>query len=148
VAARRGLKTELCEALSGLVDEKERRVAINQAFDTAKLYQGPYLPNAPDLLLGFNHGYRTSWDCATGMVSGPVFEDNVKAWSGDHCVDPRLVPGVFFCNRGIDVDDPALMDIAPTALELFGLKPPGHMEGKPLFAKTSFGGNGEGGEKA
>jgi predicted AlkP superfamily phosphohydrolase/phosphomutase len=142
------LKTELCEALSGLVDEKERRVAINQAFDTAKLYQGPYLPNAPDLLLGFNHGYRTSWDCATGMVSGPVFEDNVKAWSGDHCVDPRLVPGVFFCNRGIDVDDPALMDIAPTALELFGLKPPGHMEGKPLFAKTSFGGNGEGGEKA
>ena len=25
-----------------------------------------------------------------------------KAWSGDHCIDPRLVPGVFFCNRTID----------------------------------------------
>jgi predicted AlkP superfamily phosphohydrolase/phosphomutase len=95
---------------------------------------GPYLGNAPDLLVGYNHGYRVSWDCATGIVAGPLFEDNVKAWSGDHCVDPRLVPGVFFCNRPIDVADPALIDIAPTALKLFGISPPAHMEGTPLFA--------------
>ena len=56
-------------------------------------------------------------------------------------MDPRLVPGVFFCNRGIDVEDPWLMDIAPTALKLFGLEPPGHMEGKSLFAMESFAGN-------
>jgi hypothetical protein len=36
------------------------------------------------------------------VVAGPVFEDNVKAWSGDHCIDPRLVPGVFFCNRTVE----------------------------------------------
>ena len=95
------------------------------------------LGNAPDLLIGYNDGYRTSWDCATGVVSGPVFEDNVKAWSGDHCVDPRLVPGVFFCNQAIDDDDPALIDIAPTALRLFGLEPPAHMDGKALFSKTA-----------
>ena len=65
--------------------------------------------------------------------SGPVFEDNVKAWSGDHCVDPRLVPGVFFCNRPIDAEDPGLVDIAPTVLRLFGLEPPAHMDGRPLF---------------
>ena len=68
-------------------------------FDTATLYDGPYLENAPDLLIGYNAGYRMSWDCATGVVAGPVFEDNTKPWSGDHCIDPRLVPGVFFCNR-------------------------------------------------
>ena len=53
-----------------------------------------------------------------------MFEDNAKAWSGDHCIDPRLVPGVFFCNRAIDTDEPALIDIAPTALRLFGIEPP------------------------
>jgi bisphosphoglycerate-independent phosphoglycerate mutase (AlkP superfamily) len=74
------------------------------------------------------------------VISGPVFEDNVKAWSGDHCVDPRLVPGVFFSNRKIDVEDHALVDVAPTALRLFGLVPPKHMEGKPLFDMTSFAG--------
>ena len=129
------LKAELISRLSGLRDEGVGEIGINEAFDTSKLYQGPYLANAPDLLIGYNRGYRVSWDCATGVVAGPVIEDNTKAWSGDHCVDPRLVPGVFFCNRPIDRQDPALIDIAPTALELFGLQPPAHMEGRPLFER-------------
>ena len=67
------------------------------------IHQGdPTCVNAPDFIIGYNAGYRTSWDCATGMVSGPIFEDNVKAWSGDHCVDPRLVPGVIFANHALD----------------------------------------------
>ena len=83
---------------------RRRRSAIREAFDTAKIYAGPYLENAPDFIIGYNAGYRISWDCATGIVSGPVFEDNIKPWSGDHCIDPRLVPGVFFCNRTVDAD--------------------------------------------
>ena len=57
----------------------------------------------------------------------------MKAWSGDHGVDPRIVPGVFFCNRPIDVDDPHLVDLAPTALQLFGIEAPAHMDGRVLF---------------
>jgi predicted AlkP superfamily phosphohydrolase/phosphomutase len=127
------LKAELVGRLTGLLDEETGETAIREAFDTAKLYAGPYLENAPDLLLGYSRGYRASWDGATGVVAGPVCEDNVKRWSGDHCVDPRLVPGVLFCDRAINRDDPALIDIAPTALWLFGLEPPGHMDGKSLF---------------
>jgi hypothetical protein len=120
-----------------LVDEEEGEVGIREAFDTSKLYRGPYLENAPDVLLGYNAGYRVSWDCATGVVSGPVFEDNVKPWSGDHCIDPRLVPGVFFCNRPVDRDDPALIDIAPTALHQFGIEPPAYMDGRPLMTEDA-----------
>jgi bisphosphoglycerate-independent phosphoglycerate mutase (AlkP superfamily) len=61
-----------------------------------------------------------------------VFEDNMKPWSGDHCIDPRLVPGVLFCNRAIESDHPALIDIAPTALKLFGIEPPSYMDGRAL----------------
>jgi len=129
------LKDELVARLSGLRDEERSYVGIREVFDTAKLYQGPYLREAPDLLLGFNEGYRTSWDGATGMASGQVFEDNVKAWSGDHIVDPRLVPGVFFCSEPIDTPDPGIVDIAPTVLRLFGLEPPAHMDGRPLFER-------------
>ncbi len=138
-AEAQALRDELVAKLSGLVDDEAGEIGITELFDTAKLYEGPYLDNAPDLLFGFNSGYRTSWDCATGVVTGPVFEDNAKAWSGDHCVDPRQVPGVMFCNYPIDDDDPALMDMAPTALELFGIEPPAHMDGKPLFgSQTEF----------
>ena len=123
------LKAELIEKISGLRDEEKDEIGINELFDTHKLYQGPYVGNAPDFLVGYNHGYRVSWDCATGMISGPVFEDNIKAWSGDHGVDPRIVPGVLFCTHKIDDGDPALMDIAPTAMRLFGMLFPAHMEG-------------------
>ncbi len=127
------LKAELIAKLNGLGDDEKGEVGITEVFDTAAIYHGPYKGNAPDLLIGYNSGYRTSWDCATGVVAGRVFEDNVKAWSGDHCVDPRQVPGVIFCNRPIDKEDPALIDVAPTALELFGLEPAPHMEGRSLF---------------
>ena len=133
------LKTELIGKLSGLVDGETGDVSIRELFDTSMLYSGPYLENAPDLLVGYNHGYRVSWDCATGMIAGPVFEDNVKPWSGDHCVDPRLVPGVLFSSRPIDIADPALVDIAPTALRLFGIDPPSYMEGQPLFRVSTEG---------
>ncbi len=129
------LKREIVERMSGLVDEAAGEVAINEVFETAALYRGPYLGQAPDFLVGYNHGYRISWDGATGVVAGPVFEDNVKAWSGDHGVDPRQVPGVLFSNHPIDRGEAALIDIAPTALELFGLEPPAHMDGEPLFAR-------------
>jgi predicted AlkP superfamily phosphohydrolase/phosphomutase len=132
------LKAELKKGLDGLVDGEKGVVAVNEAFDTDVLYRGPYKGNAPDLLIGYNHGYRISWDCASGVVAGAVFEDNVKAWSGDHIVDPRLVPGVFFANHSIEKDDPAIIDLAPTALSLFGLTPPAHMEGRPIVDGNSF----------
>ena len=126
------LKAEIIERLNGLRDVERDATAISAAFDTLTLYAGPYAGNAPDLLIGYNTGYRVSWDGATGIVAGPVFADNTKAWSGDHCIDPRLVPGVFFCNRTIETPDPSLVDIAPTALRLFGIEPPAYMDGRPL----------------
>jgi predicted AlkP superfamily phosphohydrolase/phosphomutase len=128
----RALKAELIGKLTGLRDEAGGDIGVREAFDTRALYEGPYSENAPDLVIGYNAGYRTSWDCASGMIAGPVFEDNTKAWSGDHCIDPRLVPGVLFCNRTIaDTRDLSIVDIAPTALRLFGLEPPPHMDGRP-----------------
>ena len=127
------LKADLVTRLSGLRDDEKGEVGIREAFDTGALYQGPYVREAPDLLIGYNAGYRASWDCATGVVAGPVFEDNTKAWSGDHTVDPRLVPGILFCTHSVDAEDPGLIDIAPTVLKLFGQTPPPHMDGRPLW---------------
>ncbi len=133
------VKERIIAKLSGLMDESRGVVGINEVFDTKVIYEGPYSENAPDLIIGYDNGYRISWDCASGMVAGPVFEDNVKAWSGDHCVDPRLVPGVLFSNVAISKDrEPTLLDIAPSALTMFGVTPPKHMEGAPLFTRASF----------
>ena len=132
------VKDSIVAKLSGLKDDERNQLGINEVFDTTKVYRGPYSENAPDLIIGYNAGYRISWNCASGMVAGPIFEDNVKAWSGDHCIDPRLVPGVLFCNYTMEERKPALIDIAPSVLKMFGLKPPKYMDGKPLFKKQEL----------
>lgn len=127
------VRRELIAGLKGLRDEERGGECIRAVYSADAIYQGPYLGAAPDLVVGYNEGYRTSWDAAIGKISAQVIEDNSKAWSGDHAVDPLLVPGVLFCNRKIDAADPGIEDLAPTALSLFGLEPPAWMDGKPLF---------------
>ena len=139
-AEANALKADLIRALGGLRDtEAEGTVAITEVFDTAEIYSGPYLANAPDCVVGYNSGYRHSWASASGAAAGAIFEDNDRPWSGDHCIHPQLVPGVIFCSRKIDATDPGLMDIAPTALRLFGIDPPSYMEGQSIFRFTAAG---------
>jgi len=130
------LKEELVSKLDGLVDPASGRIGITGAFDSDIAYAGPYVDNAPDLIIGYGEGFRASWDSVMGKVTGRVFEDNLKAWSGDHCIDPRLVPGVLFSNHKIADEKPAIVDVAPTILKLFGLGLPVHFDGKPWTVAT------------
>lgn len=132
------LKAELRRKLDGLTDPSSGRVGITGVFDCDTVYAGPYVDNAPDLIIGYGEGFRASWDSVTGRVTTQIFEDNLKAWSGDHCVDPRLVPGVLFCNRKISDEKLAIVDVAPTILKLFGLERPSHLDGRAwTIAETS-----------
>ena len=126
------LQAEIIRRLGALRDA-DGSVPIRNVYATASLYRGPYLEAAPDFIVGYNEGYRCSWEGAVGKVSAEVIEDNHKAWSGDHCVDPVLVPGVLFSNRKIAAGDPGIEDLAPTALKLFGVEAPAWMEGKALL---------------
>ena len=131
---RAALKAEIIGQAARPARRREAAtIGVREAFDTAAIYTGPYLENAPDLIIGYNAGYRTSWDCATGVVSGPVFEDNTKAWSGDHCIDPRLVPGVFFCNRKVERRAATCRSSTsrPRRCGCSASTPPAHMDGRP-----------------
>ena len=127
------LKQRIIEGLSGYRDEACGEVAVNEVFDNQKLHpSGPYRDSGPDLIVGYNRGYRASWEGAVGRTTDSVISDNTKSWSGDHCVDPRLVPGVLFSSRKIASDDPGIMDLAPTILTQFGVDPPSYMTGVAL----------------
>ncbi len=126
---------ELKAKLEALVDPESGVRCIRKAEIAVAVNDGPYRLDAPDILVGYEGGYRNSWECATGAVTPEVFKDNTKSWSGDHCVDPSIVPGVFFCNRPIREDAPHIMDIPYTCLEVFGVTPPKYMQGRMLFAR-------------
>jgi predicted AlkP superfamily phosphohydrolase/phosphomutase len=132
-AEYKALKEELIAKLKALVDPQTGKRCILDVFAAADVFDGPYRFDAPDLILGYDGGYRNSWDCATGAVPKETFSDNTKSWSGDHCVDPRIVPGVFFSNMAITSEAPNILDVAPSVLTLFGQAVPKYMQGQPIF---------------
>ena len=118
--------------MSGLGDPARGQIAIRSVLTREQVYSGPYTAEAPDLLVNFAEGYRVSWATALGGVPAGHFEDNRKKWSGDHLIDPALVPGVLLMNRPFR-DDAGLIDLAPTILAALGLKPTPVMEGGMLL---------------
>jgi predicted AlkP superfamily phosphohydrolase/phosphomutase len=127
------LRAELRGRLSHLLDEAEGEVAIQAVYESNRIYRGPYIDAAPDLVVGYAPGYRASWGAAVGKVTAAVFDDNNKCWSGDHCVDPSAVPGVLFTNEHCEAPNPGIEDMAPTILRLFAIDPPTWMEGRELL---------------
>ena len=124
------LLDQLEDDLLAMIDERNGRSPVRLAFRTADEWQGPNLENAPDIVVGYDWGYRTSWDSPLGQFPREVFVDNDETWSGDHSIDYRLVPGVLLSNRPIALEDPALYDLTIAVLDEFGVAPVPEMIGE------------------
>jgi predicted AlkP superfamily phosphohydrolase/phosphomutase len=127
------LLEEIKSKLLAVRDPENHQPAITRVDKASEVYQGPYARNGPDLLVGYNRGYRAGWQTILGNFPAEVFENNGNPWSGDHCMDYTLVPGVLLSNRAIDAANPALTDIAPTIFAEFGIPQPGGMMGHSVF---------------
>jgi len=123
---------ELSERLKGFRDPLDGKNIVRNVYASPDIYTGACVDSAPDLYVGFEPGYRASWQTALGGVPAALVEDNARKWSGDHLVDPSCVPGVVFSNKKILKKDPSVLDIAPSVYALFGVRANG-MDGKDLF---------------
>jgi predicted AlkP superfamily phosphohydrolase/phosphomutase len=127
------LKEEIASSLLSLVDGQEGGPVVSRIFNPDNEFSGPYRSEGPDLIVGLAEGYRISWNCARGKKGDAIIEDNTRSWSGDHCIDPALVPGVLFTTLRCGTENPNIVDIAPSILRLFGIDPPGYMTGRDIF---------------
>lgn len=127
------LSAEIASELQALTDPDNGYAVVRRAYRSDEVYKGPEAAQAPDLLIGFERGYRSSWQTALGGVPKGLIEDNLKKWSGDHIVDPELVPGILLVNRRLSLTNPSLADIAPTILKQVGAAVPETMDGKVLW---------------
>ncbi|UCD84341.1 MAG: alkaline phosphatase family protein [Deltaproteobacteria bacterium] len=129
----RRVKQEIAELLTQLKDPKTDELVVKAVYAREDIYRGPYLEDAPDLIVGMRRGYRMSWQSAIGGTPEGLFEDNMKKWTGTHIIDPYYVPGILLMNQRINVENPRSIDIAPTVLACFGLSRPAEMEGTSLL---------------
>ena len=127
------LVREITQKLEALIDPKTGERAVLRAFISKDTYRGKNLEMAPDIVLGFNQGYRISWQSPLGGFPREVFEDNASKWSGDHMSAPDILPGIVFANRKIAAEAPALHDVTSTVLGVFGVETPAEMIGKNIL---------------
>ena len=97
---------------------------------------GAFAARAPDLVIGYRRGYRSSDESALGAVGDRVFQKNTETWSGDHCMDPAAVPGLVAATLPIaeSTTRPGLADLAPTILHYFDIAPPVEIKGRALLS--------------
>ena len=132
-AEKEALVREIAYKLENFQDPKTGENPVLRAFVAKDVYQGPYVEEAPDIIVGYNYGYRSSWATPLGRIPKEIVEDNTAKWSGDHCMAPEVIPGILLANRKIKVKSPALYDLTPTFLQIFGIEKPTEMIGKPIF---------------
>jgi predicted AlkP superfamily phosphohydrolase/phosphomutase len=85
---------------------------VQQVYLAEEELSGPLAANGPDLLIGYAPGYRASSQTGLGLWGLTTTEANKDHWGADHCFDAQSVPGVLFCNHGLqDYPEPSFMDM-------------------------------------
>jgi predicted AlkP superfamily phosphohydrolase/phosphomutase len=142
------LEREIAAALEADVDPDTKKPFVKKAYLARDIYpdRGKNMregdrDNSEDIVLGFQEGYRVSWESTLGgfthdvgdvehlLDKGHFLVPNRQKWSGDHCsVDPSLVTGIFFSTQRFqaptDAPVPDVRHCAPTILQYFGLAIP------------------------
>ncbi len=126
------VSNNIIRKLIELKDPEDGKSAVRNVYKNKGIYSGNRINNSPDLIVGFEDGFRASWQTAVGGAPPEIMEDNLKKWSGDHIVDPSIVPGIFLTNLDTNNSSPCLLDIAPTVLSCFGMSAQG-MDGSTLL---------------
>jgi len=132
-AEKEEIVNDIIKKLEDFKDSKNNKKVITHAYKREEIYHGDYVKDSPDIVIGFEPGYRMSWQSAIGGLTQEPVIDNLKKWKGDHIVDPSHVPGVLFTNFKTNNENPSLIDIAPTTLSLLNLDIPKEIDGKNLI---------------
>jgi predicted AlkP superfamily phosphohydrolase/phosphomutase len=130
---RRPLLEEIKAKLEALRDPQSGERVVSTAYISEDTFSHDYLNRAPDIVVGFNKGYRSGDGSALAELSAETVADNMDWWSGDHLIDPKLVPASFISSFPINKKVPAIIDVAPTILKYFGSDHKPSFKGKSLI---------------
>jgi predicted AlkP superfamily phosphohydrolase/phosphomutase len=130
---KENLVREIARKLEEFTDPKTGEKVVLKAYVARDVYSGAHVDEAPDIVLGFNRGYRISFKSPLGQVPKDVLEDNRAKWSGDHMGAAEIMPGILLTNQPFKAESPALYDLTATIMDVFGIEKPEGMIGKTIF---------------
>ena len=137
-AERERVIADLTSRLLDWADPANGAHVVRRVYRREEVYSGALRDLAPDLVIGYERGYRVSNPSALGEVPPGILEDNSNRWSGDHCIAADAVPGVVLSNRPITRGD-----VSPARHRSDGargvLDPRARRDDRPSFSRTLEG---------
>ncbi len=127
------LAAEITAKLLAWRDPQGHRTAVRRVVRAREAYSGDRLAEAPDLIVGYDAGYGCSEESTLGEITAEVVADNVHGFTGNHLMDPEVVPGVLLVNRKLPAAGHDLTDVTVTLLQQFGVRPAEGMVGTPFL---------------
>jgi len=124
------LVADLCDLLMTCTDPATGLPAVESAVPKGRLYHGPYLDAAPDIVVTFRHdSVLDGLKCGDVVVTRPSHRDIHVAQHRPYGI---LLAGGRGIRPGVLPQAPALADLAPTVLHLLGLPVPTGLDGRVL----------------
>jgi predicted AlkP superfamily phosphohydrolase/phosphomutase len=124
-----GARDQVIAALLALEDPAGRKPVV-WARRREEVYQGPYLEEAPDVVVLFDPDFKGS--SGLGNVFDPVPESILAEYSGVHAMEGIFAvagPGV---RPGIDLGVREIVDVSPTLLALISAPIPADIDGRAM----------------
>lgn len=114
---------ELKKALLATRDPQNGQPAVTKVYIAEEAYDDRgYLDIGPDMQVGYAEGYRGSNETALGELTPDVITDNLEPWSGDHCMDHEVVPGILLTNKKLPKPAKSLEDLAAAIVAELGVE--------------------------
>jgi len=128
-----GVMARLSDELRAFTDPADGKPIVRRVIRGKDAYHGSRVAEAPDLVVGYDVGYGASDETTLGEVTPEVIADNRSRWSGNHLMDPEVVPGILLSNRKVVGEGHNLVDVTATILAWYGLPLNEGMSGKSIF---------------
>ena len=122
------LRDQLIQEISRIRDPQNGEKVVQWITRREEVYAGQHLDKYPDLVFELQKDYGVSWSLhGTSVDVNPTH----KKVSGGHRMEGVLM--MANAKREVAVEDPGLMDIAPTIMDLLGVRLTGFFHGASIL---------------
>ena len=121
------LREHVISELKRLKDPEMEETILEDIFRREELYHGPYLQEAPDIVMMLKGNYKPSNSFRSSSIVSPT----------NRILGSHRINGVFIAMgpdiaKGEYIENAAIFDVAPTILKLMNIPVPEEMDGRIL----------------
>jgi len=125
------LRDEIIAEIGKVTDPATGQPVLKQALKREEEYSGPFVEQAPDLILFYDHDYAGGPNPSGPQIT-PIERYTLEKWSGLHRMNGTLIMFGKDVRAGTRIEGARIEDPAPTLLYLLGMPVPKDMDGRVL----------------